>query len=246
MFGQHAAHPLLGRLEPMAAIARQRLVRTIAGKRHGYRFARQRGDLVGRQRTAVGEGFVEMVDQRVDQAEIIGPDDLRMVIGREAPRHRFRISALVVPLLVEADRAGLNRGLARLRHQRDDRRTVDPAGQEGTQRHVRHHAAAYPVAHPVEQFLAQRLRRSGRAIGEGDVPPLPGSRHALPALHEHAMPGGQLAHAGDEAGVVGDVAVGEIILERGHVGRAAQQRVGEQALQFGCERKAAIGQLDIV
>ncbi len=59
------------------------------------------------------------------------------------------------------------------------------------------------------------------------------------------MAGGQLADALDDRGVVGDVAVGEEILDRLRAGRAAQQRMGEQALQLGGEDQGAVGKLGV-
>ena len=163
-----------------------------------------------------------MMHQRVDQREIVGAHDLRMVICGEALRDRRGMRALVMARLVEADRTGAHRRLARLRHQRDDRRAVDATRQEGAERHIGDHAAAHALAHMRQQLLAERAGRSGRAIGEADVPPAARRRYALPAPHQQAMAGGQLAHAGDQTGVVGDVAECQIILDRGRIGHAAQ------------------------
>ena len=49
----------------------------------------------------------------------------------------------------------------------------------------------------------------------------------------------------DDRGVVGDVAEGEIILDRLRIGRPAQQRMGEQALELRGEEQGAVGQLGI-
>src|SRR3546814_20179633 len=60
------------------------------------------------------------------------------------------------------------------------------------------------------------------------------------------MPGGQFLDPGDDAGVVGDIAEGEIILDRRQVRLAPQQRVAEQSLEFGREGDRPVRQPDIM
>ena len=56
------------------------------------------------------------------------------------------------------------------------------------------------------------------------------------------MAGGELADALDDRGIVGDVAEGEIVLDRLRARASAQQRMGEQALQLRGEDEGAVGE----
>ncbi len=131
---------------------------------------------------------------------------------------------------------------ARLRHHRHHGGGIHPAREERAERHIRHHARADGGADVVEQLLLLRRHAAACAIGEADVPILRGAAERLAAPHRQPVAGGQLRHARDDAGVVGHVAEREIIVDGGEVGRATQQRVGEQALEFGGEDQAAVGQ----
>src|SRR3546814_4404791 len=70
-------------LEHEAAIARKRLVGAVARERNRHLLAREFADAIGRQRTSIGEGFVEHVGDPVDEREIARRDGTRAVIGRE-------------------------------------------------------------------------------------------------------------------------------------------------------------------
>ena len=168
------------------------------------------------------------------------------MIGREPPRDPVGISGFIEAGDVEADGAGLHRMARGFGHQRDDAAAVDPAREERAERHVGDHARSHRLAHQRDQFLLQRLRRRPAALGEADVP-ITLRLGQRPATYQpQRLARAQLAHARDEAGVVGDVAIGHIILDRRKVGRAAQQRMGEQALQFRSEDQAAVRQQRIM
>ena len=70
--GDQAAQPFPLHLETVAAIAGERLVRAIARERHRHLFPRKFADAIGGQRRRIGERFIEMKGERVDQAIIIG------------------------------------------------------------------------------------------------------------------------------------------------------------------------------
>ena len=65
----------------MAPVAREALVATVAGQRHGHMAARELADPVGRDRRAVGIGLVVQVDEPVDQVEVVAADGLDVVVG---------------------------------------------------------------------------------------------------------------------------------------------------------------------
>ena len=237
---QQPPHPFLRRVEFVAAIAGKRLVRAIARQRDRHRFAGKLADPVGCERGGIGERLVERVDKPVDQHEVVRRDDARAMIGGEALGHRLGVAALVMVGLVEADRAGLHRALGAFRHQRDDGGAVHPAGEKRAQRHIRNEPRANRRAHPIEQFGLQRARRSLYAVGEIHVPPPARRWHRLAALDEQAVTRRQLPHAGDEAGIIGHIAERHEILDRADLGHATQQRMREQALQFGGEGERSV------
>ena len=72
-----------------------------------------------------------------------------------------------------------------------------------------------------------------------------GARHRAAAADQEKMAGGELPDALDDRGVVGDVAVSEKSSIAWRIGVAAQQRVGEQALQLRGEDQGAVGQLGV-
>jgi len=87
--------------------------------------------------------------------EVVRLDHPLGMIGGEALRDETGMTAFVQARFVEADGAGAHRTGGRLRHQRDHARTVDPARQEGAQRHIGDHPADNALAHPGQQPFAQ-------------------------------------------------------------------------------------------
>ncbi len=94
-----------------------------------------------------------MVGDAGHQAEIVGGGDPLTMAGRIARRDLLRVIALVERLAGKADRAGFDRPVARLGHQGNDRRRIDPARQERAERNVGDHPRAHRRAHQVGQFL---------------------------------------------------------------------------------------------
>ncbi|MCY1170683.1 hypothetical protein D9M73_107700 [compost metagenome] len=186
------------------------------------------------------------MDQRVDQREIVRRDHALAMLRGEALGDHIGIAAFIEAVLVKPDRAGAHRPARGLRHQRDHRRAIDPARQERAQRHIRHHARRHRIAQQRDQLFLKRLGRPRRTSGEVHIPPARRRGHRFAALDQQAVPGGQLLHARDETGVVGHIAKRQIILDRAKIGRAPQQRMREQPLQFRRESDPAIGQLDVM
>jgi hypothetical protein len=58
-------------------------------------------------------------------------------------------------------------------------------------------------------------------------------------------PGGELLHARHDAGVIGHIAPGEIVLDRLRARRAAEGGICEDALQLGREDEPAVGKIGI-
>ncbi|MEA3061126.1 MAG: hypothetical protein QOJ94_907 [Sphingomonadales bacterium] len=143
---------------------------------------------------------------------------------------------------VEADRAGLHGGAARLGHEGDDGRAVDAARQEGAERNVGDHARTDGVAQPLDQLLFERGGLGGRRIGEVHVPPADRRRHRPSAPDQQIVAGGKLGHARDDRRVVRDVAEGEEVLDRARIGLAAEARMGKQRLQLRAEDQRTVGE----
>src|SRR5262249_18274392 len=103
----------------------------------------ERWDLRG-----VGKWFIEPLCEARDEIQRSLWLDVNLgVIGAEMLRYSFRIRCFVVARFVEPDGEGFYWPRALLLHQRDDRRAVDPARQEGAERHVRDE----PPTHSVRQ-----------------------------------------------------------------------------------------------
>ena len=69
--------------------------------------------------------------------------------------------------------------------------------------------------------------RSLGTLGEINVPPLARGRQRLAAFEQHEVPGGKLLHPFDPAGVVGDIAEGEKVLDGVWIKFATNRRIGE-------------------
>ena len=67
------------------------------------------------------------------------------------------------------------------------------------------------------------------------------------ATHEaERLPCPEFLDPCDEAGIVRDIAIGHIVLDSRHIGVTAQQRVGQQAFQFGRENYTAVRNLRVM
>ena len=108
---------------------------------------------ISRDERRIRDRLVHVPQELRQQRDDVGLDQDLVVIGAEPRRDRLRVRQLVVEVVgvaaAEADRIGLHRAAAVLRHQADDGARVDPAGQERADRHVAHHL------HP-DRFLESR------------------------------------------------------------------------------------------
>ncbi len=230
-------------MEFVPPIAGKGFVRPVARKSHRHVFARQCGNGERRQGRGIGERLVIDGSQAIDRRPILGRDPARMVIGIEQLRNLFGVAAFVERGDIEADRTGGNRCGARFGHQRDDRRAVDPARQERAQRHIGDHPAAHGLAHQMKQFGFEIFGLVAAAGREAHIPPLArfGQRRIVSGQQE--MPGHQFAHMFEDRPMFGHEPPGQEILDRVRIDLAPQRRMGEQALHFGRESYAAIGQI---
>ena len=91
-----------------------------------------------------------VVDEAIDEVERLRLDHELGVLGREALGHDARVRALVVLRVArEADRERLDAAARGAGHERHDRRRVEPAREEGAERHVGHEP-------PLDRGLEQR------------------------------------------------------------------------------------------
>src|SRR5438874_80622 len=77
----------------------------IAGERNGDCLSRELTQAIGRNRRAVGEGFVVDVGQRVEKTEVLGIDLLDAMVGPIAVGNSLRIGCLVERGVAKGDRA---------------------------------------------------------------------------------------------------------------------------------------------
>lgn len=164
--------------------------------------------------------------------------DLQLgMIGAEMPGHRACVLRLVEGLIAKSDRIGADRPVALRLHQRHHRRRVDPAGEEGAQRHIGNEAAADGV-------LEQRLEPvNGLGVGQlqalVDCPPHHRARVPIEfdarrgaRGEREGRPRRQLVHVAIDAGGAGDVAVAQIARYCVAVDLGPPARMGAQGLEL--------------
>ncbi len=185
---QHRAHALFHHVQPVAPVAAEGLVATIARERHRHVLARKLADAVSRDRRAVGIRLVVQARKRVDQVEIIAGDRLEPVRGLVALGDHGRECGFVEARIVEPDRAGVDGPVRQAGHCGDHHARVDAAGQKRAERHFRDHAQAHRFAQPLGQLRA-RICFGNRVVErEMHVPKLARRGHALAALQGQHVP----------------------------------------------------------
>ncbi|KFB73972.1 MAG: hypothetical protein AW09_000757 [Candidatus Accumulibacter phosphatis] len=114
-------------------------------------FPCQLADPVGRDRRAVGIGFVVESGQGVDQIEVVAGDHFAVMVGSITVGNRLSKRGFVKRRVIKGDRTGIDRLGREPGHQRDDCTRVDTTGKEGAERHFRDHAQANRLA----EFLVE-------------------------------------------------------------------------------------------
>ena len=115
------------RVRHVPVVPAEQLVAAVARQNDRHVTARHLRHVPGRDRRRVGERFVEMPHEPIENADGVRLHDELVVIGSEMPRDAPGVLELVERRLVEADRERLHASARRLGHQADDEARVDAA-----------------------------------------------------------------------------------------------------------------------
>ena len=155
--GAQAVDPLV------AVVADEALVAAVAGQRHRHELPRLAREEVRRQRAGIGVGLLVEARELREERDVLRAHHELVVRRPVALRHLPRVGQLVVLLVLEADREGLDRPGRGLGHAGDDDARIDPAGEERAERHVRDHPADDRLADGRAQRLEPLRHASARA-----------------------------------------------------------------------------------
>ena len=150
----------------MPVVAGEELVAPVAGQRHGDLGAGQPADQVHRDLGDVAERLVPEV--RKVGNDVLGvpvADPQQGVVGTEVIGHGGGFARLVERPVGEADGERPHRTIAVPLHQGDDQARIDPAGEEGADRHVGHHPGGHRVGQRRLQLVGHLLGGSGDGVG---------------------------------------------------------------------------------
>ena len=224
--------PMLERLHPVPAVAREQLVTAVARQRDGNVLTRRHGDEVRGDGRRVGERLVEVPDEPLDQLRRRRRHDPWVVLAADVTRHHGRVGQLAVAV-VEADRGRDHRAVQEPGHGGDDRARIHAAAQEGAERHV----APQPDLDGLGQELVEAIRRVGTRLrlGQGKFP-VPMEAGALGRAHQ-SVTSRQLAHAPEDRVGRRDVEQAGITVQRLDVDVPLHGGVLEQRLQLGGEHE---------
>ena len=208
--------------------------------------AGQLADAVGGDGRAVGIGFVVERGQRVDQVEVVAFDDVEVVIGLVAVGDHLREFGFVESRVGKTDGTGVDRSIRQPGHHGDHGTGVDAAGEEGAERHFGDHPQADGFFEAMGQFGAG-IGVADRVVeGEADVPVFPGFANGLPAPQQQRVGGRQFFGLLEDGARFGNVAEGEVFLDRARVDVALEAAVGQKRLEFGAEDEAAVVEQRVV
>ena len=155
-------------------------------------------------------------------------------------RGQLGVPGLVERRVVEPDRERLHRPVRRPLHQADDDRRVDPAREERPERDVGHHLLADGVGR-ASRGAARRPRRAAGRPRRSSRGPSSGSSVEPALVPDRVMRGRELVDALEDRRRVGDVAIGQVAVER-PAGRAAggrRLRAGRAAPSARWRRRSA-------
>jgi hypothetical protein len=236
------AQSLFHQVQAITAITAKSLVAAIAGEGHRHMFARQLADAVGRNRRAVGIGFVVQPGQRVDQIEVVAGDEVTVMVGPVAVGDLLGEGGFVERGVVEGNRTGVD-WLCRLRpgHQGDDGTRIDAAGEKRAERHFGDHPQANRLAELLVQLRTGFGQRAAAVETEAHVPVLPRLSHRQPATQRQRVGRRQLSGLTEDRPRLGHVAEREVFLDRQRVDVARQSAMRQQRLELGAEDKVPSG-----
>ena len=180
-------------------------------------------------RRAVGVRLVVGLRENVDQVEIVAFDGFDKVSSVIPVRHLAGEHRLVERRIAERDRARVDRSRADTCHHRDNRAGVHAAGQEGAERYLGDHPQADGLAQAVDEFgfcvaLADRIVQR-----EPDIPIFTRLRHRVAASDRQRMRRRKLEGACVDRARLGNVAQGEILLDRKRIEIALEIRDARRA-----------------
>ena len=160
-----------------------------------------------------------------------------VMLGAEALRHQRRVGLLVEGLLRKVHGKRIDVSRAQFAHDGDDGGGIHAAAQEDAQGNVAHQARLRRLPQTHGEFLHQiallagrhrRLLRRTQIVLRAPV----SVDVNVAAFHHHAMRRRKLLDLGINAARAGEVAVEEIVGERGGIHRAADPRVLKQRLDL--------------
>ena len=231
---------------PVAIVAREALVAPVAVERHRDVLPGEPGDVIARDRRRVGVRLAVVPHERRDHLLRVGPDDQLVVVGAVALRHHPGVGELVESLLVEPDRERLHGPRREPAHQGDHDARIDPPAQERPERDVGHHPEADGLGQDllegvgrvllVEVELRQVVERPVRA----DLP-LADPGAVVVELDGQVVGRRELEDPPERRRGGGDVAVGQVVVDRRRVELPGDPGVLEQRLQLGGEDELAVG-----
>ena len=182
-----------------------------------------------------------MPRQLGQQGDDVGRDRPRMELAAEVLGDLSRVREFIVGGVVEPDRNRHRRPRAGFDHVRHHRARIDPAGEEGAERHVADLPEADRLAEQgVELFEILCLAAGIAAAAEFEVPV---ARHADGATFgDQDVPGLELADAAINRRRRRDVQQRQVGIDRRRTPVARHVGIFEQRLQLRAEDHAAAGQ----
>jgi len=197
-------------------------------------------EVPGRDRRGVRHRLVEGSDQLGQDRDQIGLHlelaVVRVVALGELPGEAPLVEGLAPGRV--ADREGMDRRARVLRHQRDERARVDPAGEEAAEGHVRDQ----PDPDRLVELLAQAGGRILEAHAFVDVVleiPVSTNRHRA-ALGDEDVPRAQLLDAFEHGERLGYVEQGEEVVHGGGAQPAPDRGMRQQRLQLRAPDELAV------
>ena len=183
-----------------------------------------------------------MPDQALDQVDRPRLDDELVVVGGVALRHQPPVRPLVEALAVlEADRERLHRPVELRRHDPDHGARVDPAAEEGAERHVGDQPPRDRVLEPRADLAGRLAQREVEVLGPVDPRdrrlPVALDDRLAPRLEAEHVPGRQAAHALEEGARCRHVAEVQVGGDRLGVQAPRHRGIGEQGLDLAPEHE---------
>ena len=153
----------------MPVVACEQFVAAIPRKRDRHLAASEAADQIGRDLRSIGKGLVvHSRKERNHFTGVVGGDDLFPVNGAKVARHRAGIVGLVIALFGKSDREGPHPSRTMLLIKCHDCRAVDPARQEGSNRHIGNGLVGNRLTeHAVE--LGERFGLVGNRVGKASL-----------------------------------------------------------------------------